>query len=1251
MSEPENEEKEKTLIPSSPSITPPKRDADGRLVPSSPSMSPPPMTPHTPPTPSVKKKEFSPHTPEGEKSERAPNSKDDFETMVEFYLASNPMRKTADYRTSELEVRFGTNTRSGKPISKIDYDNVVQQLYKSGFSTHNPQGLSILRIQNEYTDTREGETRISNVRAEIVGLDLIQAYCKSNSLQKLIDMPSSVSASAEKIKFTQKSPPMIKGKPLKPVEFPDFNFRIAYQMERDFTVRSDVAQKIVAKWTDSKKLFRYINRVRLSHPDIPVFADLSIIKGSAKTNRKVPLPQYTIQEAKVFQNQEHYEIELEVDNKRVGYGTRFDTAEKLLVAIRKCIRFVLSGLQGTNYPIAFSEKDQVLQTYMRMLHGEDYQPRRILSRDFIGPSSYTLQIENIQPEKEGNSLPTIVKNYTVTDKADGERRLLYIAPNGRIYMIDTNMNVIFTGTTTAEKTLHDSLLDGEYIALDKHKRPLGLYAAFDIYYIQGKSVREFAFIPQAGEDEETKFRLPLLNQFVSVLKPVSITDPKSQKKVDPKTPTSEDQEHHPCHFMIRCKDFYSSENGSIFQGCAKILSRTREDTMEYTTDGLIFTPSNTGVASHKAGSAGPLHKTTWDGSFKWKPPEFNTIDFLVSVKKDKTGKDEIHHVFQEGTAMSGTQNVLQYKTLVLRCGFNERDHGYLNPMLDVIQDNLPSPSDLDNDAAYKPVAFQPTNPYDPQASICNVYLHNNGINDLVMMSEEHEYFEEDTIVEFRYDTTRDTGWKWIPLRVRYDKTNELRAGLKNYGNAYHVANGNWHSIHNPVTEEMVSTGKNIPEAAGDEDVYYNKSGSKTNTRPLRDFHNLFVKRKLILGTAHRGQTLIDYAVGKAGDMPKWIAAKLEFVFGIDVSKDNIENHLDGACARFLNYKKKYHTMPGALFVNGNSGLNIRSGSAPISEIDKQITQAVFGQGPKDKDVLGKGVFKRYGIGESGFHVSSCQFALHYFFESEKSMHSFLRNVAECTRVGGYFIGTCYDGETVFNLLKHKTKEDGIAIMREDTKIYEIIKQYDQTGFPPDELSLGYAIDIYQESINKVFREFLVNFRYLTRIMEDYGFSLVPQEEARKMGLPNATGLFEELFDSMVQEVAKDKRKEVDYGTALSLTREEKRISFMNRYFMFKKMRNVNAEKIAKIVMHRQEEDEDAEDDSHDGQSSKEETSKVKVPVFRKIKGKKIVLTEGSKPSASAPDPTNNSLANVGITLGKTVSIRVKKPVQKPEDKK
>ena len=47
------------------------------------------------------------------------------------------------------------------------------------------------------------------------------------------------------------------------------------------------------------------------------------------------------------------------------------------------------------------------------------------------------------------------------------------------------------------------------------------------------------------------------------------------------------------------------------------------------------------------------------------------------------------------------------------------------------------------------------------------------------------------------------------------------------------------------------------------------------------------------------------------------SANLSFVFGIDISKDNIENRLNGACARYLNFKKTNTTVPYALFVNGN----------------------------------------------------------------------------------------------------------------------------------------------------------------------------------------------------------------------------------------------------------------------------------------------------------------------------------------------
>jgi hypothetical protein len=1174
------------------------------------------------------------------KPERSP--KDDFETMVEFYLASNPVLKK-DYKTSELEVRFGTNPRVAKPISKIDYDNVVQQLMVAGFKTSKSEGLSILRIQNEFTDTREGETRISNIRAEIVGLDLIQEYCRTNNLQRLIDLPSTASASAEKIKFTQKMPPLIKDKPLKAVDFPDFNFRVSYQMERDFSVRSDVSQKIIARWNDSKKLFRYINRVRFSHPELPVFADLSIVKGSSKikTGRgSIPIPHYTIQEAKVFSNQEHYEIELEIDNNRVGTGTKYENPATLLEAIRKCIRTVLTGLQGTSYPIAYSEQQQVLQTYMKMIHGEDYVLRYIKPKDFIGPSSFTLQLENIQPVSAISNVPNIREKYTVTDKADGDRKLLYVAPNGRIYMINTNMQVIFTGLVTKDTKLQDSLIDGEHIKYDKHGKFVNLYAAFDVYYIHNVSVREKGFVPLDAEDEESKYRLPLLQKFVSELKPQSVTSDSKDKKPG----------HTPCDFIIKCKQFYSFQDVSIFNGCATILSKVRDGSYEYNTDGLIFTPTSMGVGSDRIGHAGPLKKVAWQASLKWKPPEFNTIDFLVSVKKNKTGKDEVHHVFQEGRNLAGVQNVVQYKTLVLRCGFEEGKpgHGYMNPMMNLINDDLPSFSNNAYDKnSYKPVAFQPTNPYDPSASICNIMLADNGNQDLVMMTEEHEYFEEDTIVEFRYDGDKPAGWRWIPLRVRYDKTNELRMGEPNYGNAFHVANGNWHSIHNPVTEDMISTGKGIPESTADEDVYYNRSGKDTSTRGLRDFHNLYVKRKIILGASSRGNTLIDYAVGKAGDLPKWVAANLGFVFGVDISKDNIENHLDGACARYLNARKKYNTIPGALFVNGNSGENIRSGKAVFSEKEKQITLAVFGQGPKDKGELGEGVYKRYGVGEPGFHVSSCQFAMHYFFESPKSMHSFFRNLAECTRIGGYFVGTCYDGQTVFNVLKNKKREESMTIMREDKKIYEITKQYDQTGFPEDEMSLGYAIDVYQESINKVFREYLVNFKYVERVLENYGFVVLPEAEAKAMGLPAGSGLFDQLFDNMNTDVVRDQRLASDYGTAADMTPEEKRISFMNRYFVFKKMRSVNAEKVGKMIMNKgisgaiseaEVNEVDAEAEGEKGDSNKSE-GKV-VPIARKVKGTKIVLEQFSP---SEPSLSLGTSAPLGAQLGKTVKIKIQKP--------
>ena len=345
------------------------------------------------------------------------NKKDEFENIVRYYLENNP-HAALDRKSHELEIRFGTNPKLSRPISKIDYDNVVKQLIACGFTPDVITGNQILRIQNEYVDNRTGKTTMSHIRAEIVGSDLIQEYCRTNNIQKLIDMPSMLS---NKMKFTRKmTAKRPSGEFINKVDMDDYNFRVSYQTEQDYNVHSGDVRHIITNWTDAKKRFRNLNRVRFSHPDYPIFVDVSIVK-SAKTVKGIHVPAYTVQEANVFNNPETYEIELEIDNSRVGPGTMYSVTKNLMVSIRKCIRIVLSGLQGTKYPISYLERENILQAYMQLLHGEKYVNKWVGYKDFIGPGSMTLQVENIVEPAEGSMMTNIRKDYTVTEKADGER--------------------------------------------------------------------------------------------------------------------------------------------------------------------------------------------------------------------------------------------------------------------------------------------------------------------------------------------------------------------------------------------------------------------------------------------------------------------------------------------------------------------------------------------------------------------------------------------------------------------------------------------------------------------------------------------------------------------------------------------------------------------------------------------------------------------------------------------------------------
>ena len=1207
-----------------------------------------------------------------------------FENAVKDYLEScSTIKLSQNIRLGipEFEIRFGITN----PISKTDYDNVVRELFRNKWSSKNIDGSQLLRISTQFYDKsiaqrnldeeeadenvfhiggatsfkrRPSEYTMSNIRLEIVGADMIEIYCKTNSLEAL----KNTSAANKKLKFTQKKPapraigPFINGKNMPFIDYKDFNFRISSQNELVFPITSEneTIRKIMNDWNPSSKNFRSINRVRFTLPGSVVAVDISIVKSNRTYTKKeangkmkkIPIPYQTIQEAGVFVNPETYEIELELDNDLITIMVDSkkksipDMVQEIMKQIRQTIRTVLSGLQGTPYPISYLEQEEILHEYMRRMHDEKWVAGKVDEDThdkypfpyFIGPSSVTLQMEHIIPSLNTNS-PNIAIDYTVTEKADGQRALLYISKKGKLYLINNNLKVMFTGAKTEVKECFDSLLDGEYIDYGKRNHVsvertfLHLFAAFDIYFIGSRknaSVRELPFCANLIIDED-QYRLSLLEKFVSKLHVQSIVEKQA------------------CLFQVRCKTFYKGmesfksgseslkkeleegevediiEEKTIFEGVEMIW--TRREMYEYEIDGLIFTPMHLGVGADMPGKASELRRVKWNRSFKWKPPHYNTIDFLVTTKKDEFGKDFIRNkiLTDEHNEIS---TILQYKTLVLKCGFDAKKDKFVNAFNDMLFNRFSQDVNNDEDTivygkGYQPVPFQPTSPYDPEACFCNIILQKDPVNseNMFMRTLENDVFQEDTIVEFSYDRSdenkeTESAWRWVPLRVRYDKTSELRENKNNFGNHFSVANDNWHSIHFPITEKMIMGQEESSENLLDDTVYYNRMDKDSmETQPLKDFHNLFVKlyiiqkvAKYLLEKTHVSDILLmDYAVGKAGDLFKWKTSKISFVFGVDISKDNIMNTKDGACARYLTEKIKNPKLPPrAIFVHGNSGQNIRhTQKAFYTNQEKDISKSIFGNGKGN-------VAKEYvGIARDGFHISSCQFAMHYFFENKATLHSFLRNLCECTRLAGYFVGTCYNGQRIFDALKKKKQGESIRLDKNGKKIFEITRDYSNQieNFPQNEKSIGLAVNVFQESINKTFREYLVNFSYFTRLMEDYGFVPLSKNEMLSMNVIDTNGSFEQLFRNMEKEVRENRN--LYYGQAMNMSKEEKTISFFNNYFIYKKVRNVTLEQLEHLWKQNVSDEMEEEEDKADTK----DTTKAK-----KVIGKRIVLSlENYKP--------------------------------------
>ena len=892
----------------------------------------------------------------------------------------------------------------------------------------------------------------------------------------------------------------------------DYNVKIKSRREVEYSKDDAHIQAIVASWPSQEKYFRLIHRWSIHYNGVKF--DMSMVRSTpkGKTVR-------SFQQIDILKQAPVYEIEVEL-NRSDFFGIEGDTSkpkdptvDQIYTKFIQGVGEILRGIQASPLLIRKSVVNDVLTNYKKLTKLETFR----------GVNPVTLGLRHMTKERQDGE-PNIRDNYNVTDKADGLRVHAFTDDKGELFMIDMSMNVYKTGLT--KKECANCLLDGEYVTQDKNNKAIQDLLLFDIYYFDNNDVSQDSF--QDGRFD---------NMNIWIQRWSNDGGPNKQMKS--------------CSLNVILKRFYFAKGDDIFTMAEQVLT-ANEKIRNYHTDGLIFTP-NTFPIPNKAG-------VRFDEQFKWKPSKDNTIDFLVMIEKNtETKKDNI-----EMGIRPDTEEDIRYKTM--RLLVSSRDPP--DPR-GILLDKMPIESFRSNKP--RPVIFTPSEYPDLMANTCYLETEIDAQTDEEFVKTElGEPIRDKSIVEMRYDGTKPPGWRWIPMRIRVDKTERYAKGIKKGDisrtmNSKIVADDIWLSIHNPVTNHMICTGDEAPTAKelesmaviplGIKKKYREKAcivEDKSKVQTMLNFHNKYIKMELLYGAVFSGsgKKILDMAVGEASDLHKWIEKKAEFVLGVDLAGDSILNHEKGAYKRLLQrYERNLRdrrpvTIPPIFFAIGDSSKSIYDGSAGITDQEKDVLRSIFGyptQGPVPPLVQDTGAGELRG----GVDSIVCMYALHYFFASETMFNGFLDNIDKTLKVGGIFVGTNFDGEAIFNLLSNIKEGETKSGIDSGSTLWEITKKYSAEELPNDSSAFGMAIDVKFVTIGMSHIEYLVPWELLVSKMRSIGCELVDVTTLATMGLKSSTNMYKTSYDMILKGGNKDM-----YTIKSEAARQ---FSFLNRWYIFKRV--------------------------------------------------------------------------------------------------
>ena len=526
--------------------------------------------------------------------------------------------------------------------------------------------------------------------------------------------------------------------------------------------------------------------------------------------------------------------------------------------------------------------------------------------------------KNISIKKISNQAVVLTKNlyktifpptnYYLTDKADGKRCIISILGNRCRIISDTLQE--FT-ILELDKMKDVTIADGELIESDNN---LHIYL-FDVMVYVSTDLTEKPF----------RERLEYLAKTEDIIK-----------------------KYLPNNSSVNAKKFIKLEKkDNTFKEQFNTVFNAK---YPYIIDGLILTSPNENYI-----------ETT---SYKWKPVEHNTIDFLAKkIPPSLLGKKPF---------IAKSNHTLY----ALFCGISYQMFHNLGLIFMPRYDEIIS---VEKGGQYFPIQFSPS--LDPYAYI---YNHQNDLGDI-----------DGKIIELRKENDI-----WLFVRLRIDRIKEPNY----FGNDFQFAESTYQNYFSKFSLEDLSD----PSFG-----YFAESDSVDSYKANRIFNRMVIN-KIFEENITSKKWIIDLASGRGADIHRYMRLGIANILAIEKDPESVSEIIHRKFEYSHLSKDKKHT-PSILHT--------------LIQDLKEPAETII-------DAL-----EKYNVPVKGIETIVCNFALHYFCDSQQNIRNILRLVSKLLKMSGIFIFTVLDGRKTFKLLNKLGIDESWKIIENDVEKYSITKKY------------------------------------------------------------------------------------------------------------------------------------------------------------------------------------------------------------------